>query len=126
MVARFRGSMPTAVEWLVPILLVLLIPVGAALYVGDHNAKLRLYRSSVKACERGNLLRVRINTKLAVYDEAWAGVAAALSASKTAVGKDLYRVTFKAAVTAPEPLPLTDCAGAYDPPRWFWERGVSE
>lgn len=108
-------------RWLVPILLVLCVPVGAALYVADHNAKERQYKSNVAACKRGNLLRVRINTKFMVYDTAFAGAALALENSKTDTGKELYRVLNEAATTAPDALPLTVCEAAFDPPQWFWQ-----
>lgn len=121
MIHQPRLSLATLVEWLAPVLLVLLVPVGAALYVSDHNSKQRQFDSSVAACERGNKLRVRINTKFMVYDRAFAGAAVALEDAKTATGKQLYGVLNRAATTAPEALPLTDCAGAYDAPKWFWE-----
>lgn len=115
-----KRTVTFAVDWLVPILLVLLVPVGAIWYTSEHNSKLRQYRASVAACERGNLLRVRINTKFYVYDQAFAESAKALGNATTAVGRKLHDVLGAAAAAAPDQLPLTDCATAFDKPEWFW------
>lgn len=118
-----KRTVQFAAEWIVPIILVLLIPAGAAFYVFDHQGKVRSYQSDVAACERGRALRTRINTKFRVYDEAFAGAARALDDSTTAVGRELHRVLEKAATTETADLPLTNCALAYDAPRWFWQKG---
>lgn len=115
-----KNALNAVGDVIVPILLVVLIPILAVWYVVDHQGKVRTYNAAIAACERGNLLRERVNAKFAVYDLAFTQAALTLSASTTPVGKRLHQVLSDAAQTAPEPLPLTPCRKVYDKPEWIW------
>jgi hypothetical protein len=116
-----QQAIEMVVNWFVPALLVLLIPVLAIGYVLDHQSKERTYRASLKGCERGNVLRDRINAKFAAYDKAFSQAAAVLDVATTPVGKRLHGVLTLAAATAPEPLGSVHCSAAYPKPRWLWQ-----
>lgn len=117
-----KNVVTIAADWIAPIILVLLVPIFATRYVSDHNTRVRAYDASVAACERGNVLRVRINTKFEVYNTAFEEAAKALANSTTPIGKRLRDVLHAAAVTQPDPVPLTPCLDVYEKPRWFWQR----
>ena len=108
-------------DYFVPALLIVMIPVLMVGYVLEHNSKRRVFAQQLAACERGNLLRIRINHKFAVYDRAFVAAARSLVGARTQAGKELHDVLALAAGTAPDPLPLTACRTIYTPPRWFWQ-----
>ena len=109
-----------AADWLAPILLVLIVPVAITVYWVDHDTRLRSWKASVAACERGNVLRERINTKFDRYDAAFAKAAVVLENAATPVGKDLQTVLAEAAKDNGH-IPLVDCQHAFGEPRWFWK-----
>ena len=107
---------------IVPAILVALIPVMAIGYVLDHNAKVRQYDSNVASCQRGNLLRSRINDRDARNVGAFAEAAKILRMQgTTAAAADLVRA-FERAAEKVVPIPLVpDCKRAFDDPRWPWQ-----
>lgn len=55
-----RQALEVLADWVVPALLILAIPIAAAFYVQDRNAKDLLYRNQIQACHRGNELRAAL------------------------------------------------------------------
>jgi hypothetical protein len=52
-----RRALEVLSGWVVPIIVLLLIPIAGAFYVQDRNAKDLVYRQQMAGCHRGNDLR---------------------------------------------------------------------
>lgn len=109
-------------KWLAPILFIVLIPVFAIGYVYDHNGRLRQYESNVAACERGNVLRARINDRDERYRAVFQESSEILTAQGTTPAAAAFADALRRAAEEVAPIPLVpDCEEAFDKPMWFWQ-----
>lgn len=118
---RSQNLVHYVTDWLIPVVLILWIPLVAALYVADHNAKANQYRASVASCVRGNALRQRLNDRDDRYRAVFAEAADVLKRVGTTPAADKLAEVMAQAAQPASPLPLVDCASAYTEPKWFWQ-----